>query len=71
MRDTRGGTSADFLHTAAGQNKFGGLPDGKRDYADNPFDKLPIKARKPLRPADLSETAGAVRDMWTGVNKRA
>ncbi|QOZ65193.1 hypothetical protein WN72_01060 [Bradyrhizobium arachidis] len=71
MRDTRGGTSANFLHTAAHQNKSGALAAGKRDCADNSLDKLPTEACKPLKLGDLSEVAGACRDMLMDVNKRA
>jgi hypothetical protein len=70
MCDTRGGTSADFLHTTALQNKSDGPSRRKRDCADNPLDKLPIKTRKPLTPADLSEVGRRVREMWMDVNKR-
>lgn len=70
MCDTRGGTSANFLHTAAPKNKFAVPPSRELDYADNPFDKLPMERRKPLRLADLSQSARAIRDMLTGVNKR-
>ncbi|WP_128928791.1 hypothetical protein [Bradyrhizobium guangxiense] len=71
MCDTRGGTSANFLHTAARQNKFVAPAGRELDYADNPFDKLPIERRKPLKLADLSQSARAIRDMLIGVNKRA
>ncbi|MBB2734263.1 hypothetical protein ABIF44_005631 [Bradyrhizobium japonicum] len=71
LRDTGGGTSANFLHTTAHRNKFGALPRGERDCADNPFDKMPTETRKPLKLADLSEAAGSVRDMLMDVNKRA
>ncbi|MCP3404305.1 hypothetical protein [Bradyrhizobium sp. CCGB01] len=71
MCDTRGGTSADFLHTAARQNKSGRPPGGKRDCADNRLDKLPTETRKPLKLADLSEMARSVGDMLMDVNKRA
>ncbi|WP_245453700.1 hypothetical protein [Bradyrhizobium sp. AC87j1] len=71
LRDTRGGTSANFLHTAARQDKSGALAPGKRDCADNPLDKLPTERRKPLKLADLSEVARAIRDMLMDVNKRA
>jgi hypothetical protein len=71
MCDTGGGTSADFLHSAARQNKSGPLWRRKRDCADNPLDKLTKEMRKPLKPADLSAAAGAIRDMWIDVNKRA
>jgi hypothetical protein len=71
MRDTRGGTTADFLHTAAGQNKSAALVRWKRDCADKPLDKLPTETRKPLKLADLSVAAGAIRDMLMDVNKRA
>ncbi|PJG53921.1 hypothetical protein CVM73_17875 [Bradyrhizobium forestalis] len=71
MCDTRGGTTADFLHTATCQNKSGTLPRRKRDCAGNSLDKLPTETRKPLKPTDLSEVARAVRDMWMNVNKRA
>lgn len=71
MRDTRGGTSANFLHTGAHQNKSGALSRRKRDCADNRLDKLPIETRKPLKLTDLSEAVGARRDMLMDVNKRA
>lgn len=71
MCDTRGGTSADFLHTGAHQNKSGALPRGKWDCADNRLDKLPIKTCKPLKPTALSQPAWARRDMLMDVNKRA
>ncbi|MCK1719672.1 hypothetical protein IVA81_18375 [Bradyrhizobium sp. 141] len=71
MRDTRGGTSANFLHTAARLNKFAGLRGRKRDCADNPLDKLPTERRKPLKLADLSEGTRSFGDMLMGVNKRA
>jgi hypothetical protein len=69
--DTRGGTTGNFLHSTACQNKSGGPPRGKRDCADNPLDKLPTAARKPLKLADLSEAARALREMLMDVNKRA
>ena len=71
MCDTRGGTSANFLHTAAHRNKFGALPKWKRDCANNSLDKLPTGGRNMLSSTGLSEVAGAVRDMWMDVNKRA
>lgn len=71
MRDTRGGTSANFVHTGAHQNKSGALPRGKRNCADNRLDKLPIETCKPLKLTDLSELARARRDMLKDVNKRA
>lgn len=71
MCDTGGGTSADFLHIAARQNKSGAWPRGKRECADKPLDKLPKEIRKPLKPGNLSEVARAIRDMWIDVNKRA
>ncbi len=71
LRDTRGGTSANFLHTTARQNNFDARAKQKRDCADNPLDKLPTAARKPLRPDDLSGQAGPSRDMLMDVNKRA
>src|SRR6185503_9113501 len=49
MCDAWGGISADFLHTTGHQNKSGALSRGKRDCADNPFDKLPTERRKPLK----------------------
>jgi hypothetical protein len=70
MCDTRGGTSANFLHTTARQNKSSASPKGKRDCADNPLDKLPTETRKPLKLADLSKAAGSIRDMLMDVNKR-
>ncbi|MGY4628488.1 hypothetical protein ACVWY3_006244 [Bradyrhizobium sp. USDA 4486] len=71
MRDTGGGTSANFLHTAAGQNKSGAQAARKRDCADNPLDKLPTETCKPLKLADLSKVTRARRDMLMDVNKRA
>jgi hypothetical protein len=71
MCDKRGGITANFLHTTAPENKFDALPKGKRDCADNPFDKLPTETRKPLRLVDLSKAARAIRDMLIDVNKRA
>jgi len=71
MCDTEGGTSADFLHTAAHQDKSGASPGEKRDCADNPLDKLPTETRKSLKPGDLSKVARALRDMLMDVNKRA
>ncbi|MGX1318266.1 hypothetical protein AB7M17_001719 [Bradyrhizobium sp. USDA 377] len=71
MCDTRDGTSANFLHTAARQNKSGVLPNEKRDCADKPLDKLPTGARKPLKADDLSEQAGPAQKMLMDVNKRA
>ncbi len=71
MCDTRGGTSANFLHTAARLNKFAGLPGWKRDCADNPLDKLPTERRKLLKLVDLSQGARSAGDMLMGVNKRA
>jgi hypothetical protein len=70
LRDTKGGTSANFVHTTAGLNKFGGRPTRKWDCADNPLDKLPSAARKPLRPDDLSSQPGSSQDMLMDVNKR-
>ena len=70
MCDTRGGITANFLHTAARQNKSGALSRQKRDCADNPLDKLPTETRKPLKPDDLSEAAKAIRDMLIDVNNR-
>jgi len=69
MRDTRGGISADFLHNRARQNKSGGLSREKRDCADNPFDRLRIKMRKPLSPDHLSGWTGTGGDMLMDVNK--
>jgi hypothetical protein len=71
MRDGWGGISADFLHTTAPQNKSDALRAWKRDYADNPLDKLPTKRRKPLKPPGLSGMAWARRDMLMDVNKHA
>lgn len=71
MCDTRDGTSANFLHTGARQNKSGGSSSGKRDCADNPLDKLPTSGRKPLSPDGLSEQAELAQDMLRNVNKRA
>jgi hypothetical protein len=71
LRDTRGGTTANFVHTPAHQNKFDACPNEKWNRADNPLDKLPTAARKPLRPDDLSGQARPLRDMLMDVNKRA
>jgi len=71
MRDVWGGISADFLHIAARQDKFSTRRRGKRDCADNPFDKLPTESRKPLMPGDLSGAMPALQDMLMDVNKRA
>jgi hypothetical protein len=71
MRDTRGGISADFLHSTAHQDKSEALPRGKRDCADNPLDKPPTETRKPLKLADLSKAAKDLRDMLMDVNKPA
>jgi|GEM_PF-3642110 len=71
MRDTRDGTTANFLHTAARQNKFAGRPARKRDYADKPLDKLPTGRRKPLRPGHLFRPARPAQEMLMDVNKRA
>ena len=68
--DTRGGTSANFLHITARQNKSEAPPTWKRDGADNPLDKLPTGRRKPLKLADLSNGARTRWDMLMGVNKR-
>ncbi|TFV39833.1 hypothetical protein E4K65_39140 [Bradyrhizobium niftali] len=70
MRDTRGGTTANFLHTTARENKSGSPPGEERDCADNPLDKLPTGARKPLSPDDLSKRVRPARDMLMDVNKR-
>ncbi|CUT09127.1 hypothetical protein BF49_0207 [Bradyrhizobium sp.] len=66
MCDTGGGTSANFLHTTALENKFGGLPKGKRDCADNPLDKLPTETRKSLKLTGLSKAARAIRGYVDG-----
>ncbi|QHP74091.1 hypothetical protein EI171_05870 [Bradyrhizobium sp. LCT2] len=71
MRDTRGGTSANFLHTTARENKSGGPPRGKRDCADNPLDRLSTGARKPLSPDGLSDPPRPTRDMLMDVNKHS
>jgi hypothetical protein len=71
MCDTRDGTTANFLHTAARQNKFARPPPRKRDCADKSLDKLPTGRRKPLRLGDLSERLGSTQDMLMDVNKRA
>ncbi|QOZ50093.1 hypothetical protein XH90_01040 [Bradyrhizobium sp. CCBAU 53338] len=71
MRDIRGGISADFLHTTAPRNKSDAPRDEKRDYADNPLDRLRTERCKPLKPPGLSGTACARRDMLMDVNKRA
>jgi hypothetical protein len=70
MRDTGGGTSANFLHTTARENKFGAPSKGKWDCADNPLDKLPTETRKPLKLTALSRAARVIRDMLMDVNKR-
>jgi hypothetical protein len=66
MCDTGGGTTADFLHTAAPENNFDALLKGKRDCVDNPLDKLPTETRKPLKLTALSKAAGAVRGYVDG-----
>ncbi|MDD1528485.1 hypothetical protein C7U92_10675 [Bradyrhizobium sp. WBOS7] len=71
MRDTGGGTSANFVHTAAPQNKSAAPSGRKWDCADKCLDKLPTESRKSLQPADLSEVRRPRRDMWMDVNKRA
>jgi hypothetical protein len=71
MCDTRGGTSADFLHTTAGQDNSDAWRRAKRDCADNSLDKLPTETRKPLKLPGLSEAATALGDMLMDVNKRA
>ncbi|QOZ06252.1 hypothetical protein XH96_01035 [Bradyrhizobium sp. CCBAU 51765] len=70
MCDTRGGTTANFLHTSARQDKSGTLRRGERDCADNPLDKLPTGNRKLLSPDGLSERLEAALDMLMDVNKR-
>jgi len=57
LRDTKGGITANFVHTTAHQNKSGSPSGGKRDCADNPLDKLPTETCKPLKLADLSQVA--------------
>ncbi|MDA9525753.1 hypothetical protein XI06_36900 [Bradyrhizobium sp. CCBAU 11434] len=69
MRDTRGGTSANFLHTTARQNKSSRLSRWKRDCADNSLDRLRIKMRKPLSSEHLSGQTGTGPDMLMDVNK--
>jgi hypothetical protein len=71
MRDTTGGTSANFLHTAARQDKFRHGTKGKRDCADKPLDELSIRTGKPLNPDDLSGQATDPWNMLMDVNKRA
>ncbi|MEY9180681.1 hypothetical protein ABIG06_002535 [Bradyrhizobium sp. USDA 326] len=71
MCDTRGGTTANFLHTAARQDNSAALRWGERDCADNPLDKLPTDKRKPLSPGGLSERLAVAQDMLMDVNKRA
>jgi hypothetical protein len=70
MCDTGGGTSANFLHTTAPENNFDALPKAKRDYADNPLDKLSTETRKPLKLVDLSKATRAIGYMLMDVNKR-
>ena len=71
MCDTRGGTTANFLHTTARQDNSGALRWGERDCADNPLDKLPTDERKPLSPGGLSKRFAVAQDMLMDVNKRA
>jgi hypothetical protein len=71
LRDTGGGTSANFLHTPAHLNKFDARQMEKWDCADNPLDKLPTAVRKPLRLDDLSGHAKLSLNMLMDVNKRA
>src|SRR6476646_2796509 len=71
LRDTRGGTSANFLHSTARRNNSGSLPSGKWDCADKSLDRLRIKSRKPLSPGDLSGQVGTALDMLMDVNKRS
>jgi hypothetical protein len=71
MRDTTGGITAKFLHTAARKDKSGVGAGRIRDCADKALDKLPIVRRKPLMPDDLSGPAKAPREMLMDVNKRA
>lgn len=70
MCDSRGGITANFLHTTAPENKFDALPKGKRDWADNPLDKLPTETRKPLKLVDLSKATRGIGYMLMDVNKR-
>ncbi|MCK1650713.1 hypothetical protein IVA88_04580 [Bradyrhizobium sp. 149] len=70
MCDSGGGTTGNFLHTTARENKFDTLPKGKRDCVDNSLDKLRTETRKPLKLTDLSKAARAIRDMLMDVNKR-
>jgi hypothetical protein len=70
MCDTKGGTTAKFLHTGAQKNKSDARTIGKRDCADKPLDKLPTGQRKPLMMDGLSGPAGPARDMLMDVNKR-
>jgi hypothetical protein len=71
MRDTAGGTTANFLHTTAHRDKSGSGTKGKRDCADKALDRLSIETRKPLNPGDLSGQAASLRNMLMDVNKRA
>jgi hypothetical protein len=71
MCDTKGGTTANFLHTTARLNKSDALRRGERDCVDNPLDKLPTDKRKLLSPGRLSERLEAAQDMLMDVNKRA
>lgn len=71
LRDTGGGTSANFLHTPAARNKSAGKSVGKRGWLDKPFDKLPMARRKPLGPEPLSGRGASVREMLRNVNKAA
>lgn len=70
LRDTGGGTTANFVHTTAPLNKFDAPEMQTRDSADNPLDKLPTDTRKPLKLGDFPEVAKAARDMLMDVNKR-
>jgi hypothetical protein len=71
MCDTRGGTTAKFLHTAVRKNNSDARAAGKRDCADKPLDKLPTGQRKPLMMDGLSGAAGPAQYMLMDVNKRA
>jgi hypothetical protein len=70
MCDTTVGISADFLHTTARPNKFGGPPSEKWDCADKPLDRLRMERRKPLSREGLSGLSGTAPDMLMDVNKR-
>ncbi|TPQ42173.1 hypothetical protein C2U70_01895 [Bradyrhizobium guangdongense] len=68
--DTRGGTTANFLHTTAPRDKSAGLPRGKRDCVDRSLDKLSMVLRKALSAVGLSGWGEPAWDMLMDVKKR-